>query len=353
MKINDRRLANGLVSAAVVLGLLNYGRPLLIPLVFALLLWAILNALTDMLQRWNFPVWLAWPVAFVMIGAALYFAALVLANEAAQLAAQIPTYLAKLERMWAARVPFARLIPAGDFEALLRASYLPAMLGQAATSVGDTLIELGLVSIYVGFLLAEQRYLPAKLMRLKGSTAVQDKSGHVIHEIGRQIRWYLGVCTLLSVIMGALSYAVLSALGVDFAGFWALVIFFLSYIPTLGGIGGLLPALMALVQFQSLGPAIIIVIILGTAHFVLTDVIEPIALGYSLNLSPFVIILSLTFWGLIWGISGLFLAVPMTGAISIACRHLEGLGWIADMIAGPPPRSRRPGRWKDISRLRP
>ena len=87
--------------------------------------------------------------------------------------------------------------------------------------------------------------------------------------------------------------------------------------------------------------AAVILIIVAGAHFVLTDIVEPIALGHSLNLSPFVIILSLTFWGLTWGISGLFLAVPMTGAIGIACRHLEGLGWIADMIAGPPPRSRR------------
>ncbi len=339
MHLNDRKLANWLVSIAALLVLLVYGRPLLVPLVFALLLWAILNALTDVLRRWHFPAWVAWPTAFVLIGAALYFVALVLIDEAAALAAQLPDYVARLGQAWTAYIPFSR--QPLDVGALLKQSDLPSMLGGAAASIGNTVLELGLVVVYVGFLLAEQRYLPAKLARLRRHRMAQDEGERLIHAIGRQIRSYLGVCTLLSVGIGALCYVVLSVLGVGFAGFWAVVLFFLTYIPVVGGFGVALPALMALAQFQSPAPAIVIVIILGTAHFFATNVIEPIMLGRSLNLSPFVIILSLTFWGLLWGVGGLFLAVPMTGAIAIACRHIEGLGWFAEIIAGPPPRHHR------------
>ncbi len=335
MKIDNLRLATRLVNAAVVLGLLTYGKPLLVPLVFALLLWATLNALTDVFRRWHFPARSAWLMAFIVIGGALYFVALVLVNEAAPLVAHIPTDLITLTKLWSAWMPMARMATAPRVQALINQSDLTGILGRAAASAGNALLELGLVVIYAGFLLTEQRYLPGKLAGLQRSRAAQDESELVMHAVARQIRRYLGVCTLISVLMGAVCYVILLAFGVHFAAFWAVVMFFVTYIPTVGGFAAVFPALMALAQFQSLGVALIIGVILGGMHFVLTDVIEPIALGHSLNLSPLVTILSLSFWGLIWGIAGLFLAVPMTAAIGIACRHLEGLYWVSEMLAGP------------------
>jgi AI-2 transport protein TqsA len=343
MRIDDRRLANWLVSTAVLLGLLVYGRPLLVPLAFALLLWQVLNALTALLRRWGSPTWLAWLAAFALIGAALYFTAVVMADEAATLATQVPNYAARLEAIWT-RVPFERLVPILDFESLAKQSNLTGLLGSAATVVGNGLLELALAVVFVGFLLAEQRHLPNKLARLQGGPAAQAESEQVVRAIARQVQAYLGVCTILSVLMGGLCYALLSFLHVDFAAFWALVMFILTYIPTVGGIGTALPALMALAQFETLGPALTILVILGGAHFLLTNIAEPVMLGRSLNLSPLAIILSLTFWGLVWGIAGLFLAVPMTGAIAIACRHLDGMAWIAEAVAGLPPPPRRARR---------
>ena len=87
---------------------------------------------------------------------------------------------------------------------------------------------------------------------------------------------------------------------------------------------------------------LLIAVVLFAVHFLLTSVIETLLLGRTLDLSPFAIILSLTFWGLVWGVGGLFLAVPLTGALAIICRHLEGLEWFAELIAGSKPvRSRR------------
>ncbi|MGH6990369.1 MAG: AI-2E family transporter [Stellaceae bacterium] len=345
MRIDDRRLAYGLIATAVILGLLVYGRPLLVPLAFALLLWAVLNALTSLLRRWYFPAWLAWLAAFALIGAALYLIALVLANEAAALATEVPKYAARLQRLWTAQVPLEHLLPMVDFKALAKQSNIASLLGSAATMVGNGLIELTLAVIFVGFLLAEQRHLPGKLLRLEKHPGTQAESQQVARAIARQIQSYLGVCTILSVIMGALCYGLLSFLHVEFAGFWALIIFILTYVPTVGAIGTALPALMALAQFETLAPALTILVILGGAHLFLTNIVEPVMLGRSLNLSPLAIILSLTFWGIIWGIGGLFLAVPITGAIAIACRHLEGMGWFAEMVAGlPPPPHRRRGK---------
>lgn len=346
MKIENRSLANWLVSAGVVLAFLVYGRPLLVPLAFALLLWAVLNALADQLRAWHFPGWLAWTAAFSVIVAALYFVAVVLVNEAAALAAQAPDYATKLQRLWNSHAPFEQIMPALDFATILKQTNVAGVLGSAAASIGNLLLELTLVAIYAGFLLAEQRHLPSKLARLQSSPAAQDESEQLIEAVGRQIQSYLGVCTFLSLIMGVVCYIVLILLGVDFAGFWALVMFLLTYIPTVGGIGVGLPALMALAQFGEIGPALIILIVLGITHFFLTNVIATILLGRTLNLSPFAIIVSLTFWGLVWGVGGLFLAVPLTGAIAITFRHLDGLEWVAEAVAGPPLKPMRPRKAK-------
>jgi predicted PurR-regulated permease PerM len=120
-----------------------------------------------------------------------------------------------------------------------------------------------------------------------------------------------------------------------FAGFWALLMFFANYIPSVGGAAVVLPAVSALVQSESLGEFALVGIVLFGVHFVLANIVSTIMLGRTLNMSPLAIILSLSFWGLIWGVAGLFLAVPLTGAFVIICEHVEGLHWFAIVMAGP------------------
>jgi len=145
--------------------------------------------------------------------------------------------------------------------------------------------------------------------------------------------------------MGLVTYLLLLVMHVSFAGFWALILFIATYIPTIGAVAVLLPALMALLQFGTFTPFLIIALSLGALHFVLANVVSTIMLGRTLDLSPLALILCLTFWGLIWGIGGLFLAVPITGALAIVCRHVEGLNWVGIVLAGPearPAKQKRP-----------
>ncbi|MDE2463387.1 MAG: AI-2E family transporter [Alphaproteobacteria bacterium] len=340
MKVDDQSLASWLVSGAVVLGLLYYGRELLVPLAFALMLWAVLNALTRELRRMRLPAAVAWVFAFALIGAALYFVAIVIVNEAAAISAQVPVYSTKLQALWH-KVPFRTYVPVLDVPTLVQQYNLPGVVGQMAASIGGTVLEIILIAIYVGFLLAEQRHLPGKLVRLQANAQARGETANVIRAVGFQIQSYIGVCTLLSVLMASITYGVLALLHIDFAGFWALVMFLVTYIPTVGAVVVVLPALAALAQTGDPGIAVLIALVLSAVHFLLTNVLSTILLGRSLNLSSLVIILSLTFWGLLWGVAGLFLAVPMTGAVAIACRHLEGLEWVSELLAGPPPRQWR------------
>ncbi len=350
MKINNQNMTNWLVSAVALLALLFYGREFFVPLIFALLIWAVLNAIVNFLHRHRFPNWVAWVSAFALITVSLYFVALVLANQANAVVAQAPDLALKLQKMWNDYMPFHTRSPTLNVETLLKNDDVSGFLGQTASSFGNMLMDLILVMIYVGFLLAEQGHIPEKIARLqKNNTEAEGEA--VVRAIGHQVQTYLGVCTLLSAVMGAVTYVALLAIGVEFAAFWALAMFVLTYIPTVGALGVLLPALMALAQFGAIGPAVLIAVGLFAVHFLLTSVLETVLLGRTLDLSPFAIILSLTFWGLIWGIGGLFLAVPLTGAIAIICRHVEGLEWVAEVIAGSQPRrSRRRLRFGTLRR---
>ena len=100
---------------------------------------------------------------------------------------------------------------------------------------------------------------------------------------------------------------------VEFALFWAFLIFLLNYIPTIGSIlATAFPALMTLVQFDTLTPFFIILLGLVGIQLLVGSYLEPRFMGYSLNISPLVVILSLMLWGFIWGVPGLILSVPIT-----------------------------------------
>ena len=341
IKVNNQSLSNWLVSAAVILALMVVGRDFFVPLVFALLLWAVINAIVSYLERQKLPPFMAWSAAFSLIIVLLWLAALVLANQAAEVVNQAPVYAQKLQTLIRTKLPFGSAIPALNSAALVQNESVRGFLGVAAASVGNMLLDLTLVLIYVGFLLAEQGHIPEKIARLQKNNSEAEGEA-VVRAIGHQVQTYLGVCTLASALMAIVTYGLLAFMGVDFAGFWALAMFILTYIPTVGAIGVVLPAAMALAQFGSFGPAILIAVVLFAVHFLLTSVIETLLLGRTLDLSPFAIIVSLTFWGLVWGVGGLFLAVPLTGAIAIICRHVEGLEWLAEVLAGSKPvRARR------------
>lgn len=341
MKVNNQSLSNWLIIGVASLAILVVGRDFFVPLVFALLLWAVINALVSYLERKKLPPFMAWSAAFALIIIALWFTALVLANQASEVAHQAPIYAQKIQALIHTKLPFGNLIPALNLDALAHNDSVRGILGTAAASVGSTLVDLTLILIYVGFLLAEQGHIPEKIARLqKNNTEAEGEA--VVRAIGHQVQTYLGVCTLASAVMAVITYVLLIIMGVDFAAFWALAMFILTYIPTVGAIGVVLPALMAFAQFGAFGPALLIAVVLFAVHFLLTSVLETVLLGRTLDLSPFAIILSLTFWGLVWGVGGLFLAVPLTGALAIICRHLEGLEWFAELIAGSKPvRSRR------------
>src|SRR5882724_6985927 len=115
MTVGSREAANWLVGGLALLALLIVGRPMLVPLVFTLLIWIVLNAIADALLQFKLPRWLAWFGSLALLMSGIYLLTLIVGSEAAQLAADAPTYVAKLEQAISQRLAPLRLgINVGD-----------------------------------------------------------------------------------------------------------------------------------------------------------------------------------------------------------------------------------------------
>jgi len=142
------------------------------------------------------------------------------------------------------------------------------------------------------------------------------------------------VKTGVNVLLGAVCWGILALFGLQFAGFLAVLIGLLNYIPYAGSfLGVVIPVLMALAQFGEPGTALALLAALTAAQFVIGNFLDPYLMGSSLNLSPFAILVSLAVWSQLWGIAGAFLAVPITAVMVIVFSEFAGSRPIAILLS--------------------
>lgn len=137
-------------------------------------------------------------------------------------------------------------------------------------------------------------------------------------DITEQIQKYIITKFFISLSLGILIGTILWLYGVEFYIVWATIAVLLNFIPNIGSIiGVLLPALMTLIQYESLGYALLVTATIIVIQNIIGNIIEPKIFGNRLGLNPLVILLSLMLWGYLWGIVGMFLSVPLTAVLKI------------------------------------
>ena len=340
--IAESRLAKATQVALILmisLVVLYFGRDFLIPLVLAIMTWSLIDALSDGLTRvplgsFRMPRWLAMLVSMLLLLALLLLIYQILASQAEDLEAAAPVYQENFNRLVAGFFERFGLEAPSSTDKLFEGVNVGGLLTWLGGSVGSVLASMVLVLIYTGFLFAEQNVMSRKLDVLILDPEERDTARRVLTRIAQQVQSYVWMKTLVSAATGLLSYVVLKLLGIDFAAVWALLIFLLNFIPNIGSVLGVaLPAMLTLVQFDTLTPFVIVVLCLGAVQFIVGNLLEPMLMGKSLNLSSFMIILSLTFWGLMWGIPGMFLSVPMMVMFATICANVKSLRGIAVLLS--------------------
>ena len=215
-----------------------------------------------------------------------------------------------------------------------------SLTGFVAATLGSFLIffnDAFLILLFLVFLLAGSDGFPRKLEH----ALTPERAGRVstvIRSIDGEVRKYLVMKTLANLLNGFLVTILLAAFGVDFPLLWGFLTFLAHYIPNLGAILSVgLPAVFFFLQFESPGRALLVTVLNLALQFVIGNVVEPRLMGASLDLSPLLVLVSLIFWGWLWGPWGMILSVPITSTIKIICAHIEPLRPLAILMSGKPP----------------
>jgi len=218
---------------------------------------------------------------------------------------------------------------------------LASLSGSLAVFMAGFAGNLLLILIFLVFMLLGKPYFKYKVARaFPTDKALQFTE--ITTDISHQIGKYLSIKVAISSATGLLVWLALSLLHVKFALTWGALAFLLNFIPSIGSIiASIPPIILAVVQFYptSTNPnpswmlvPILTSIALLTIQMIMGNVIEPKIMGKNLNLSPVVILLSLVFFGWLWGIVGALLSVPIAASIKIVCENIDGLHGIGVMM---------------------
>ena len=327
--------------AALTLYLLIVGKALILPFVVAVVFWYLIAVLARAygdvgIRGRRVPGRLATVFAILSFVAVLVAFVDLARDNVERVVAAAPAYQANLERLAGNVVALLGLGPLPGLDELGKQIDLGALAGRLASGVASFAGDVGFILVYTIFLSIEQKSFGAKIDALVARDP--RKAARIRRILGRidaDVRAYVRVKTLLSVATGGVSYAVMIAVGVDLAAFWAVLIFLLNYIPTIGSILGIVfPALLTLVQFEDpLTPFLVVAGLLGATQVVLGNVVEPRMMGRTLSISPLVILISLALWGSVWGTIGMFLSVPITVIAMIVMAQFETTRPVAVLLS--------------------
>jgi predicted PurR-regulated permease PerM len=202
------------------------------------------------------------------------------------------------------------------------------------TQTPDFVASAVVMLILLYFLLASDGVFLSKIIKLNSRLEDKKRALSIMREIESQISRYLLTITAINLGLGLAVGITVHLLGLRNPIMWGVMVAALNFVPYLGALTGIIcMTLGAVLSFDSLGYAMI----LPASYLVLAmlegNFITPLVLGRSLTLNPVVILVALTFWGWMWGISGMILAVPMLATFKIFCDHIEPMEPIGEFLS--------------------
>lgn len=333
---------NGFLLLGLVIFVLWIGSSIFIPLLMAIFLWYLINATATYFRKllpkcesgckiWQPKLYglISHVMAIGIFVALIYVFATHVRPMLSEIVPAIPMIQMRLDGLWTYISETIGINITTDTLPSLSSivSGLGASMAKLATS-------MGMVIVYMIFLFVEQSTFHRKFAKLFPNKTQSKKMQFILSSIDENMKKYLFMKTLISAITGALSYAWLYILDVPFAGVWAFSIFILSYIPTIGAIVGCaMPILFALIAGVTLNEMILLSLGLIGLQIVFGNIIEPKLTGTTLNLSTLAILINLVFWGLIWGVAGMFFSVPLLVATFIVTAQFDSTRWIAVLLS--------------------
>jgi len=318
---------------------LIYGREFLIPFVLSVFIWFIIREIKKVLRRSKYfrlylPNWLENLIASLFFFGAIVFFVQVLTSNIESLSSNFPAYQANISKIADKVNVLFNIDIVKQLNELSGGLRFTDILGSVFNIVSSLLGNIFIILIYILFLFLEEFGFQNKLVAMMGHSNEKGRVFSILHRVDVSIGRYLALKTLVSLLTGILSFAVLKFIGVDGAAFWAFLIFIMNFIPTIGSlIATIFPTIFALLQFGEFAPAIWVLVIVSGIQFLVGNLIEPKLMGDSMNLSSLVVILALSLWGALWGITGMVLSVPITVVMLIVFSEIPSTRPLAMLLS--------------------
>lgn len=311
--------ALGFIVVCLVVYILHVAAAILIPFLIAVFVWYLINAIARGLGKvklggFTLPRFLCFVLAMSFLVVGLWFTYKLIAANVGEVIRAAPVYQERFKAFLPqllASLPFppeyqpsvSDLTPFFDFG---------GFAGELAKIFSGFAGKAMVVLFYTGFLLYEQQFFGRKLREMAHDKDTEARVHRTIRNIDIKIQRYIWVKTLISALTGVATWLLMRSFNVNFAEFWGVMAFVLHFIPYIGSISAVvLPSIVALVQLGDTSSLVTLALGLTAIQLFFTSFLDPRMMGDSLNLSPIFIITSIAAWGVLWGVPGMFLAVPI------------------------------------------
>jgi predicted PurR-regulated permease PerM len=209
----------------------------------------------------------------------------------------------------------------------------PSQIGAIASGAGHTFAQIGLCLVLLLFMLAAGDLFSEKLVKVLPTLSDKKRALHIAREIEHEVSRYLATITLINAGFGLVIGLGFWAVGMPSPVLWGVIAALLNFIPYVGAtIGVIVTFAIAIVAFDTLGhalvvPAIYILIAVSEGQF-----ITPMIVGRRLEMNNVAILISIAFWGWLWGIVGALIAVPILVTVKIFADQIESMKPVGEFL---------------------
>jgi AI-2 transport protein TqsA len=331
MPVRSLTVAAVLISIYIMIQFLWYSQSILIPFIFAVLIWNLLRTIASSIR--SIPQvgrYVPQSIAILSSFALVFFIFLMIGQILTENVQSMVISSGHLQNNL--NLVFKKIALAGIDKAYmvnlvqdgLKQLNLQGLLVNFYSSISNFMSSLFLITLFVIFFFIEQVFFNQKIAKLFVGEDSREKAYFLLTKIPQEIQRYLGLKTLFSMLTGGVIYLVMKMMGLDYAEFWGVSIFLLNFIPNIGAL--VITVIITLFAYFQWLDSTKVFVFLGIQIFVhafIGNFLETHFLGRTMHLSPLFLLLALSFWGTLWGGMGLFLAVPMTVLMMIVLSSFE------------------------------
>ncbi len=330
-----------LFAMALIL-FLSIGKAFFLPLVIAVLFWYLIHILRSFVDGILLKIckchtvirYLSFLISILLFIVVLYKFALLLNTNMSLILKDADTNQAKFVSMITKFMHTLKIKAVINQNTVINFINIKSVVEFLLTSLSSLVANAGMVFVYLIFIFVEQKCFGIKLEKVVKNNKTRQQIWDVLRKIDRNMKMYITVKTGISFATATVAYFIMQSVGLQYSAFWGLLLFIMNYIPTFGSIiSSILPMIFAVSQFESMLPIAIVCVGLILTQFFFGNYLEPKILGRTLNLSPLVIIISLVIWGMIWGVVGMFLCVPIMSLVMAALSAIPSTQKIAILLS--------------------